>query len=123
MEPNMIGAYGPCVFDPPPGDQLDPTIANDTPVPVTVVDCLDDTCAEAQSSTPVAAGRRASMPLEGCEGGTMGVLAAGTRLLQSCIAEPTEDGDGNLRTVAVSEGRPCAHGRTGARVHIADPGG
>jgi hypothetical protein len=100
------------------------TIANDTPAAVTVVDCVDDdACRDAQNSTPVGAGRRASMPLEGCQGGTMGVLAPGTGLLQSCIAEPTEDGDGNLRAVVVSEGRPCAHGRTGARVHIADPGG
>lgn len=114
----------PCSFDPPPGDQLMLTIVDDTSAAVTVVDCLDDdACREAQNATPVAAGRRASMQLEGCQGGTMGVLAPGTGLLQSCIAEPTEDRDGKLRPVAVSEGRPCAHGRTGARVHSADPGG
>jgi hypothetical protein len=113
---------GPCFFDPPPGDQLSLTIANDTAAAVTVVDCLDDSCAEAQSPTAVAAGRRASMPLEGCAGGTMGVLASGTGLLQSCVAEPTEDENGNLRSVAVSEGRPCPHARTGARVRIDDSG-
>jgi hypothetical protein len=86
------------------------------------VDCLDELCAEAQSPTTMAAGRRASMPLEGCAGGTMGVLAAGTDRLRSCISEPTEDGDGNLRPVAVSEGRPCGHARTGARVRVLDPG-
>jgi hypothetical protein len=115
---------GPCFFDPPPGDQLTLTIANGTPAAVTVVDCVDDdACSDALNPTPVAAGGRGSMPLEGCQAGTMGVLATGTGLLQSCIAEPTEDGDGNLRAVAVSEGRLCPHGRTGARVHIADPGG
>jgi hypothetical protein len=114
---------GPCSFDPPPGDQMEVTIVDDTSAAVTVVDCLDELCAEAQSPTIVAAGRRASMPLEGCAGGTMGVLGAGTGRLRSCIPEPTEDGNGNLRRVAVSEGRPCAHARNGTRVHIADPGG
>jgi hypothetical protein len=115
-------AVGPCVFDPPPGDQLALTVVDDTPRAVTVVDCLDDACAEAQSPTTVAAGHRASMPLEGCAGGTMGVLGAGTDRLQSCISEPTEDADGNLRTVAVSEGRACAHDRNGTRVRVVDPG-
>lgn len=112
---------GPCVFDPPPGDQLAVMILDDTSTAVTVVDCLDELCAEAQSPRTVAAGGHVSMPLEGCAGGTMGVLAAGTDLLQSCISEPTEDGDGNLRPVAVSEGRPCGHARTGARVRILGP--
>ena len=114
---------GPCSFDPPPGDQLAVTILDDTPAAVTVVDCLDEQCAEAQNSTDVAAGRRASMPLEGCAGGTMGVLAAGTDVLLSCISEPTENENGNLRPVAISEGHPCGAAMTGRRVHILDPGG
>jgi len=118
-----VGVAGPCAFDPPPGDQLSVTITNDTGAPVTVVDCLDDSCREGQSATPVPAGRRASMPLEGCAGGTMAVLGGGTDVLQSCLPEPTEDENFTLHPVAVSEGRPCAAARTGARVHVIDPGG
>ncbi len=109
---------GPCSFDPPPGDQTSLQVTNDSGTDVAVVDCLDDRCRTAQSRTSIPAGNQAAMPLEGCAGGTMGVLDSGSDQLSTCIPEPTEDGDGGLRDVVISEGHPCASAPKGGRVRI-----
>jgi hypothetical protein len=111
----------PCFFDPPPGDQLSVEVLNDSTVPVAVVDCLSDTCTTAQSRVLVPVGARGSMPLEGCAGGTMGVLDPATDGLTACIAEPTENSDSQLRPVAISEAKVCARGLTGQHVRQAAP--
>jgi hypothetical protein len=112
---------GPCAFDPPPGDQLAVRVTNDTPVPVAVVDCLDERCASAQSRLLIAPAAHVSMPLEGCAGGTMGIVDPSTGRLRNCIAEPTEDENFNLADVAISAGRTC-RGMTEEPVRIAPDG-
>jgi len=102
---------GPCFFDPPPGDQTSLQVANDSGTDVAVVDCLDDRCRTAQSRTSIPMGAQAAMPLESCAGGTMGVLEPRSDQLLNCISEPTEEGDGGLRGVVISEGRPCSSPR------------
>ena len=75
----------------------------------------------AQSRLPITPGTHVSMPLEGCAGGTMGVVDPGTERLRTCITEPTEDENFSLPDVAISAGRTC-RGKTGEPVRIA-PGG
>jgi hypothetical protein len=112
---------GPCAFDPPPGDQLAVKVTNDTPTPVAIVDCLDERCTSAQSRLPIPPGTHVSMPLEGCAGGTMGVVDPGTGLLRTCITDPTEDENFSLPDVAISVGRAC-RGMTNEPVRIASGG-
>lgn len=106
----------PCFFDPPPGDQLSVEVLNDSKAQVAVVDCLNDRCSSAQSRTLIRAGATAAMPLEGCQGGTMGVLNPPTDTLAGCIAEPTEDSDFRLPPVSVSEARACTNAVMGQHV-------
>ena len=80
----------PCFFDPPPGDQLILGVANDTTKTVTIVDGREDACSTADKPTTIAAGATGYMPLEGCQGGTMGVLDVTSHRLTACIAEPIE---------------------------------
>lgn len=61
------------------------------------------------------------MPLEGCAGGTMGVVDPSTGRLRNCIAEPTENENFSLPDVAISAGRTC-RGMTEEPVRI-EPGG
>lgn len=116
----IVGSFvvGPCFFDPPPGDQTSLQVTNNSGTDVAVVDCLDGRCSTAQSRTSIPAGAQAAMPLEGCAGGTMGVLDPRSDQLLTCIPEPTEDGNGGLRDVAISEGLPCASPRKGERVRV-----
>lgn len=111
----------PCFFDPPPGDQLSLEVLNDSKAQVAVVDCLNDRCSSAQSRTLVPAGAKASMPLEGCQGGTMGVLDPATDNLTGCIAEPTENSDFRLPPVSVSAARACTKSVKGQHVKQATP--
>ena len=84
-----------------------------------VVDCLDERCRTAPSRTSIPMGAQAALPLEGCAGGTIGVLDPRSDQLLNCIPEPTEDGDGGLRHVLISEGRLCSSPRKGERLHVA----
>ena len=59
------------------------------------------------------------MPLEGCQGGTMGVLNPATDNLTGCIAEATENSDFRLPPVSVSETRACAKSVMGQHVRQA----
>ena len=111
----------PCFFDPPPGDQLGLSVVNDSNSTVAVVDCLNNRCSSAQSRTVVPAGAKASMPLEGCEGGTMGVLDPTTDNLTACISEPTEDADSQLPPVSISQARHCPNSAIGQHVKMATP--
>ena len=111
----------PCFFDPPPGDQLSLEVLNDSATPVAVVDCLNETCSTAQSRVLVVVGARASMPLEGCAGRTIGVLDPATDRLTACIAEPIENSDFQLRPVAISKARVCTRALTGQHVRQAAP--
>jgi hypothetical protein len=96
-------------------------VTNDTTAPVAVVDCLNERCTSALSRLPIAPGAHVSMPLEGCAGGTMGVVDPSTDLLRNCITEPTENENFALPDVAISVGRTC-QGMTQEPVQIA-PGG
>lgn len=111
----------PCFFDPPPGDQLSVQVLNDSEMSVAVADCLNERCSSAQSRTVIPAGAKASMPLEGCQGGTMAVLDPVTDGLTACIAEPTENADSQLRAVSISEARTCTNAVTGQHVTLATP--
>ena len=108
----------PCFFDPPPGDQLTLAVANDTTKTVTVVDCREEACSTANKPTTIAAGASGDMPLEGCQGGTMGVLEVTSHRLTACIAEPTEDLQLQLPPVAVSKAKTCQPGHSGQHVRV-----
>ena len=113
----VAAAVGPpCFFDPPPGDQLSVEVLNDSKAQVAVVDCLNDRCSTAQSRTLVPAGAKAAMPLEGCQGGTMGVLDPGTDSLRGCITEPIENSDFRLPPVSISKARVCTKSVPGQHV-------
>jgi hypothetical protein len=94
-------AAGPCVFDPPPGDQLTRTITNDTGAATALLDCEDDGCRRAYSATTVAAGQSTDVIVEGCGTQTMGVADPGTLTVRGCL---TEVGD-ELRQPAIAGGR------------------
>jgi hypothetical protein len=62
------------------------------------------------------------MPLEGCEGGTMGVLDPASDQLSACIAEPTEDSNFRLRPVLISHAHACTGDSAGQHpVKVASP--
>src|SRR5204863_6409241 len=100
-------AYGPCFFDPPPGDVFGLQVRNDTGQVAVVADCWDDSCRSAGPGLAVAVGRSVNYQIEACTGGTLAVLDPTTRTIRACLIEPTERDDGSLPGVRLSDARPC----------------
>jgi hypothetical protein len=100
---------GPCFFDPPPGDYGALPVINDTTSSVSVAEWCDTTlCAPQDGLRRVSPGGRASVTIESCSGGKLGVFKPGSETPMSCVAEPTENADFRLPPVHVSNAAPCS---------------
>jgi hypothetical protein len=103
----MVG--GPCAFDPPPGDVSAVPVLNDTSSTIVVGECQDERCRSLDQHLPVAAHTTGSLQVEACNGGRLGILRGDSRSPFDCLREPTEDSEGNLAEVRVSDATPCTH--------------
>ena len=114
--------FGPCAFDPPPGDVGDVTVTNDTPRPVAIALCSNDSCSHAFEPETTAAFRDASVQVELCSGPVITISDPNTHVLLGCVTAPTEDRDSNVSPVAVSQmtSKACSHTKPPARL-IYDP--
>ena len=98
---------GPCAFDPPPGDVGSLRVLNDTNATMQVADCDSGAGCTDIVATAIPPGGQVSLNVESCIGGTLGVLPAGGTGPVGCLTKPTEDSDGKLPAVRLSEAHPC----------------
>lgn len=115
-------ALGPCAFDPPPGDVGDVTVVNDSPRPIAVALCANDSCSHVLAPRTTAASQSASVQVELCSGDAITVTDPTTHVLLGCVTAPTEDRDGKVRPVAVTQmsSRACWRTKPPARL-VYDP--
>ncbi len=115
--------YGPCVFDPVPGNVSGLPVINDTESEIVVGECDDAQCEHAATSVMVRPGVVASYRIAACNGGTLAVARADDHSLLGCLAEPTGQADSTLPAVRASTRLPCAPPiRPGSTVTFADTG-
>jgi hypothetical protein len=97
--------YGPCSFDPPPGDFGSMPIVNDTDHPVELLDCGNAECSKGMNLSPLSAGHVTHWQYEMCSGDDVGVRD-GRGVLVGCLALPIGEPP-KITSLAVSQVGRC----------------
>ena len=98
---------GPCAFDPPPGDVSAVPVVNNTSRAIVIGECHDSACRSLDQNLLVASEATGALQVEACNGGQLGIIRRGESTPYACLHEPTEDADGRLASVRVSEAGAC----------------
>jgi hypothetical protein len=81
----------------------DVTVTNDTPRPVAIAVCSNDSCSHVFEPQTTPASNTASVQVELCSGTAITISDPTSHVLLGCLTAPTEDRDSNVKPVAVSE--------------------